>query len=277
MSWDYFMLMQRFGVRLLATLFFVTSGISAFASEGRAIFSSYANELAARLEAINVEKVLGIRTLVVEALVNGRTYYRVASETTARDNVRRLISRAKAQGVSGAWYLASTSNDAPRAVRGSRVRMTDNVPSTSTRITQSSSPTSVNRVEQNIPIAKPVTLSGSEEVVSIPRIDEASITLDGRVDESVWTSVPPYTKLLVIDPDTLAEPDYPSAARIFYTDKGIYVGAVLEQPVDTLVERLSSRDKQLSRDDFGIAIDTSGDGSSGFFFNVSLGGTKSDG
>ena len=218
MSWDYFMLMQRFGVRLLATLFFMTSGISAFASEGRAIFSSYASEPAAQQEALKVGKALGIRTLVVEALVNGRTYYRVASETTARDNVRRLISRAKAQGVSGAWYLASTSNDAPRAVRGSRVRMTDNVPSTSTRITQSSSPTSVNRVEQNIPIAKPVTLSGSEEVVSIPRIDGASITLDGRVDESVWTSVPPYTKLLVIDPDTLAEPDYPSAARIFYTD-----------------------------------------------------------
>ena len=277
MSWDYFMLMQRFGVRLLATLFFMTSGISAFASEGRAIFSSYASEPAAQQEALKVGKALGIRTLVVEALVNGRTYYRVASETTARDNVRRLISRAKAQGVSGAWYLASTSNDAPRAVRGSRVRMTDNVPSTSTRITQSSSPTSVNRVEQNIPIAKPVTLSGSEEVVSIPRIDEASITLDGRVDESVWTSVPPYTKLLVIDPDTLAEPDYPSAARIFYTDKGIYVGAVLEQPVDTLVERLSTRDKRLSRDDFSLSLDASGDGSYGYFFMISLGGTKGDG
>ena len=48
MSWDYFMLMQRIHVRLLATLFFVISGASAFATEGRAIFSSYANELAAR-------------------------------------------------------------------------------------------------------------------------------------------------------------------------------------------------------------------------------------
>ena len=99
MSWDYFMLIQRIHVRLLATLFFVISGSSAFATEGRAIFSSYANELAARQEAINVEKVLGIRTLVVEALVNGQNYYRVASENKAQENVLSLIIRAKSEGI----------------------------------------------------------------------------------------------------------------------------------------------------------------------------------
>ena len=51
----------------------------------------------------------------------------------------------------------------------------------------------------------------------------------------------------------------------------------MEQPVDTLVERLSSRDEMINRDEMGVTIDSSGIGLYGNFFRLALGGSKIDG
>ena len=51
----------------------------------------------------------------------------------------------------------------------------------------------------------------------------------------------------------------------------------MEQPPDTLVSRLSSRDRYLNRDSFGITLDTSGEGLYGYWFTVTLGGSLMDG
>ncbi len=108
-------------------------------------------------------------------------------------------------------------------------------------------------------------------------MDDPGIVIDGRVDESVWQTVPAHDNMRVMEPETLAEPTYATASRFIYTAKGLYVSAVMKQPPDTRVARLSSRDQYINRDSYGITLDTSGKGLYGYWFTVSLGGSLADG
>ena len=113
--------------------------------------------------------------------------------------------------------------------------------------------------------------------IAATRLEDAAIVVDGRVDEAAWRSVPAYDNMRVMEPETLAEPTYATQSRFIYTDAGLYVSAVMEQPPQTLVARLSSRDQYINRDSYGITLDTSGTGLYGYWFSVSLGGSLADG
>ena len=110
------------------------------------------------------------------------------------------------------------------------------------------------------------------------RVDEsdAQITLDGRLDESVWQRVPAIDGMRVIQPDTLTEATLRTDTHIFYTDRGIYVGVMNHQAPASLVARMTSRDTRLERDGFVINIDPSGQGLYGYMMRVNLGGSKTD-
>lgn len=112
----------------------------------------------------------------------------------------------------------------------------------------------------------------------LSRIDEteANITLDGFVDEAVWQDLPVIDGMKVINPDTLADAPYETHVRIFYTERGIYVGAINYQPEGSLVARMTSRDTQLDRDGFVVGIDSSGEGLYGFFLRINLGDSMTD-
>jgi hypothetical protein len=83
--------------------------------------------------------------------------------------------------------------------------------------------------------------------------------------------------MFVIEPDTLVPARYQSNARYLYTERGLYIGVDLEQPAETIVARLSSRDSFINRDEWGITLDTSGEGLYGYWFNTALGGSVKDG
>lgn len=110
------------------------------------------------------------------------------------------------------------------------------------------------------------------------RVDEgqANIELDGFLDEPVWQQIPWVDGMRVIDPDTLAETPYETHTRIFYTERGIYIGVMNYQPGDTLVARMTSRDTQLDRDGFVVGIDPSGSGLYGYFLRINLGDSMTD-
>jgi hypothetical protein len=120
---------------------------------------------------------------------------------------------------------------------------------------------------------------GGEVDINIPEFDKGqfNMSMDGRLDEAVWQQVPGYDNMLVMDPDTLADPRYKTDARFFYTEEGLYVGVHMQQPPETLIARLSSRDEFINRDSIGITLDTSGDGLYGYWFVVNLGGSVMDG
>ena len=90
--------------------------------------------------------------------------------------------------------------------------------------------------------------------------ENVSLEIDGHLVESVWKEVPFYDDLVLIQPD-LGEPGrYKTDVRYFYTEEGLYVGMWNEQPRETLLRRLSSRDAWISRDSMQVVIDPSGEG-----------------
>ncbi|MDC0237822.1 DUF5916 domain-containing protein [Gammaproteobacteria bacterium] len=129
----------------------------------------------------------------------------------------------------------------------------------------------------------------SEGPVSLRVKDGTEITLrrleigqspkiDGKLEKQVWGNLPDLGAFVVTSPDTMVPPPLNTVVRIFYTDRGLYLAALMEQDPSTLVERLSSRDQgHLNRDYFTLHLDTSGEGRYGFFFQLNLGDSISDG
>jgi hypothetical protein len=114
--------------------------------------------------------------------------------------------------------------------------------------------------------------------IPVQRVENASITVDGRLDEAAWQTVPRIDGFRVIEPDTLADAPYPTFVRLMYTERGLYVGFELHQPEETLLARLSSRDqRQINRDVVFITLDTSGEGRYGYWFGIALGDSLLDG
>ena len=119
----------------------------------------------------------------------------------------------------------------------------------------------------------------TEAAITVLRVDDAvaDIKLDGRLDEAVWRRIPAYDHMMVTTPDN----DEPAAFRthtfLFYSERGLYVGAWNEQPPDTLVSRLTGRDVFDTSDAYQIVIDSSGNGLYGYWFRVKLGDSLMDG
>lgn len=132
-----------------------------------------------------------------------------------------------------------------------------------------------------LPGSKTITQSSPDAgaAIVLPALLESdvNITLDGKLDEPFWQSVPGYDRMTIIEPDKLVDPKYRTELRYFYTDKAFYVGVIADQPPETMLQRLSSRDDFFSRDSFSITLDTSGEGLYGYWFSVALGGALSDG
>lgn len=113
--------------------------------------------------------------------------------------------------------------------------------------------------------------------ITIASFTDPEITIDGRLDEPVWSSLPYHDNMSVVEPDTLIASRYPTRAFFFYTQEGFYVGVQATQPLDSLVRRLSSRDKDVNRDGIEFYLDPTGEGLYGYFFGVHLGGSLTDG
>jgi hypothetical protein len=130
-----------------------------------------------------------------------------------------------------------------------------------------------------IPTERGTTAPVSGPLISLPRFEhEPGIHVDGHLDEPVWDRLPALGRFRVVQPVALAPARYATRVRTFYTDAGLYVGIEMEQPRDTLIARLSSRDRrELNRDSVSIMIDSSGEGRYGYYFTVNLGDSLADG
>jgi len=109
-------------------------------------------------------------------------------------------------------------------------------------------------------------------------IGQPEIKIDGHLNEAVWAGLPAYDEFVVIEPDTLASVPHATRVKFFYTTDGLYVGVDMDQPVESLIKRLSSRDqRQINRDGISVTLDTSGEGRYGYWFGVNLGDSLLDG
>lgn len=107
---------------------------------------------------------------------------------------------------------------------------------------------------------------------------DAEVDVDGRIDESVWGRIAPINEMRVVDPDTLENVPFDTSVRIFYTERGIYISFDLEQPADSIVQRISTRDNiAIDRDSVSITLDTSGQGLFAYWMTLALGDNQADG
>ncbi len=209
----------------------------------------------------------------------GSTYYRVV---IMDPEARKLVLELRKQGFRDAWYLENAEGKAPSLARkktGMAVPpAVDPAGSDPHPVPQASQP-AVGPAA--VPVRSGRIVTGSVDAtidpIAITRFGKADITIDGRLDEVLWSEVPAWDNMSVVNPDLLTKPQYRTLTRMFYTDEGLYVGISAEQPADTLIPRLSSRDGDLNRDGITFYLDTSGEGLYGFFFGVNLGGTLVDG
>ena len=107
--------------------------------------------------------------------------------------------------------------------------------------------------------------------------DAAEIRLDGLVNEAIWQEVPAFDNMLVSVPGTGKPGHYSTENRLLATEKGLYVSAVMYQPPETIVMRMTKRDDHTDRDTYGVTLDTTGQGEFAYWFVVGLGDTVMDG
>ena len=128
-----------------------------------------------------------------------------------------------------------------------------------------------------------ITIDGhdgeTQQAIVVPHeASDVDIVIDGVIEEGVWQNLPTHEEFYVTDPDTLERAPLRSQWRFFYTDRGFYIAAQCDQDTKLLVERLSARDLGfLNRDYVSFTIDTSGEARYGYWFQLNLGGSRSDG
>lgn len=145
-------------------------------------------------------------------------------------------------------------------------------------LTSSAAP-GVERSQAGAVIVALAETAATDEPLRIPRLDasEVDIRLDGSLDESVWASLPAYDNMTVTQPDLGIPGRFRTETYLFYTERGLYVGAYCEQPPETFLSRLTSRDSFGTADAYQIMVDSSGNGLYGYWFMTKLGDSVADG
>ena len=253
------------------------------------MFGSFQNRDAAETQRIHIQKLVSVTLDIVQVEIEGNEYHRLVSPSFSSSEAEILASDARSRGLS-VWYLRDVQPVAQDISQNISAETTRNYAVPSLR--QVNRPTRSPSVDPRAQIkaavadgrstpAKPEALqlktADGRVPIAVSYMPDAEITVDGVIDEAEWKQLAVYDQMLVSNPDTLETPKYGTETRFLYTDDGFYVSAVMVQPADTIVARLSSRDQRVNRDGYMIALDTSGDGLYGYWFEVNLGGSVRDG
>ncbi len=117
-----------------------------------------------------------------------------------------------------------------------------------------------------------------KKVLQANRIDkENKINIDGFLNDVAWKESEIATDFIQTDPVFQDPVSQKTEVRILYTDRGIYVGAMLyDTEPDKILKELSPRDQRGNTDWFGVIFDTYRDGLNGFAFNVTASGVQQD-
>ena len=86
---------------------------------------------------------------------------------------------------------------------------------------------------------------------------DATINIDGQLDEPAWMTAPPATGFWQVDPDEGAPASEPTEVRFLYDDDAIYVGAWLYDNDGQIPRRLARRDTPTGDVDlFAVHLDS---------------------
>jgi len=260
-------------------------------ARGAAVAGSFQNASHAHATQRRVsllEALHGVAEVVVVPVdVDGRRWMRVVAVPSAPETGRQLVDALRDAGFAGAWFWPAYQQvaKAPEAAAAPVLALTAGEQEED----KAAAPQEV--VTVAVPETVPAS-AGSGEIeiietlngvprhrIEVPNFSEAEIgiTLDGQVNEPIWQRVEYYDEFMVAVPAKGVRGEYGTKMRVLATERGLYVSAILSQPPETLVERLSSRDQFQDRDTFGFTIDASGEALVGYWFILALGGSVQDG
>ena len=108
-------------------------------------------------------------------------------------------------------------------------------------------------------------------------ITTAAISLDGKLDEPIWSSAQHFTNMVVVEPYTLATPKYQTEINVTANKQGIYFGIINWQDQQSRNNDTSARDQRIGSDKIQIIIDFDGNGITAYSFEIGSGGSIRDG
>lgn len=112
-------------------------------------------------------------------------------------------------------------------------------------------------------------------VVEAARV-EATIHVDGRLDEPAWALAAPVDDFTQVDPEEGRPVSEPTIARVLYDDEALYVGVRLEDSRPPTM-RLGRRDMDLQDSDWvGVVIDSYHDHRTAFSLDLNPAGVRRD-
>ena len=121
--------------------------------------------------------------------------------------------------------------------------------------------------------------SSPRRSVSATRLLESQvITLDGRLDEEFWKTVPPAADFIQVDPANGRPATEPTEVRVAFSQDKLYLGVICyDSEPDKWLGYQRRRDEFLQSDDrFMWTIDTFLDARSGYFFEMNPSGLMGD-
>ncbi len=110
------------------------------------------------------------------------------------------------------------------------------------------------------------------------RLAQGGISVDGVLDEQIWSTAPVISEFTQRDPVQGASPTERTEVRVVYDDAAIYIGArMYDSAPDSIVARLGRRDQSQNSDQFTFFVDPFLDRRTGYFFGLTAAGTRLDG
>ena len=127
--------------------------------------------------------------------------------------------------------------------------------------------------------AQPPTLAspdGRKQVTAV-RTD-GPITIDGVLDEAVWTQAPPAADFIQADPSEGQPASEATEVRIAFDEENLYIAALCRdsQPSGIVVNDIRKDFADREQDTFEVLLDTFADRRNGFVFVTNAEGARAD-
>ena len=105
-----------------------------------------------------------------------------------------------------------------------------------------------------------------------PMFVNASIVIDGKLDEEEWVDAQTIDDFFVINPFSLEKPDLNTKVLIHSDDSGIYFGFINSQPPETRDRRRHGRDGLRQNHDRNVVVvDLDNTGNTAYMLGIALG------
>ncbi|NQZ81112.1 MAG: hypothetical protein HRT52_08875 [Colwellia sp.] len=121
------------------------------------------------------------------------------------------------------------------------------------------------------------TICKSNAEVLSTQVSSDEITLDGKINEPIWSKAQKFSSFVVTSPDTGLSPKVNTVVRVMTTRDGLYIAFENQQDRDKRSRKYSGKDQHTSADFNVVAIDFSGQGDTVYEFVTTLGNGSMDG